>query len=120
MIDETDSANVNNNLDLLALQLHDIAISRGFWNENGDISFDQLAGKLALVHSEVTEVLEALRKNKGAEAIVEECADILIRVLDLYGALWKSEIVDVSLQDSFNKKVKVNKQRPVLHGHRWG
>ena len=37
---------------------------------------------LALIHSEVTEALEADRNGEGDEAYAEELADIIIRVLD--------------------------------------
>jgi hypothetical protein len=48
-------------LDALAAILHETAIEKGFWD--GEIGYDKIGNKLALVHSEVTEVLEAIRKN---------------------------------------------------------
>jgi len=47
------------NLDNLATQVHTIAKNKGFWD--GPVSYDKLGNKLALVHSEVTETLEAIR-----------------------------------------------------------
>jgi NTP pyrophosphatase (non-canonical NTP hydrolase) len=58
-------------LDALSALLHETAREKGFWD--GEYSHDKIGNKLALVHSEVTEVLEAIRKNKGSEYIVEEC-----------------------------------------------
>jgi len=57
--------------------LHETAKEKGFWD--GDYNYDKVGNKLALVHSEVTEVLEAIRKNKGSEAVVEEMADVIER-----------------------------------------
>ena len=56
-------------LDALAAILHETAIEKGFWD--GTISYDKVGNKLALVHSEVTEVLEAIRKNKSSEEVVD-------------------------------------------------
>ena len=67
-------------LDALAAILHETAIEKGFWD--GTINHDKVGNKLALVHSEVTEVLEAIRKNKSSEEVVEEMADVIIRLLD--------------------------------------
>jgi len=71
-------------LDALAAMLHETAKEKGFWD--GEYSHDKIGNKLALVHSEVTEVLEAIRKTKGSEQVVEEMADVIIRLLDVYFA----------------------------------
>ena len=75
--------------------------------------------KLALVHSEVTEILEAMRKSQGSEKIVEEIADVIIRLLDVYAAMRNEEIVLHSLDDILQNKIDKNKQRPTLHGNRF-
>jgi NTP pyrophosphatase (non-canonical NTP hydrolase) len=75
-------------LDALAAVLHETAKEKGFWDE--EINYNVIGNKLALVHSEVTEVLEAIRKNKGSENTVEEMAD---------------------------NKMSINKERPRLHGN---
>jgi len=102
-------------LDVLAAILHETAIEKGFWDSPKN--FDVLGNKLALVHSEVTEVLEAIRKNKGSEQIVEEMADILIRTLDLYASMRNAGFVDHSLDEVLSKKMEINKDRPKLHGN---
>ncbi len=102
-------------LDALAAILHETAIEKGFWDSPKN--FDVLGNKLALVHSEVTEVLEAIRKNKGSEEIVEEMADILIRTLDLYASMRNAGFVDHSLDECLFKKMGKNKDRPKLHGN---
>jgi NTP pyrophosphatase (non-canonical NTP hydrolase) len=58
---------------------------KGFWDDNNGTIF--YLKQLAMVHSEVSEVLEAIRKEKGDDQVVEELADIIIRVLDLYAGL---------------------------------
>jgi NTP pyrophosphatase (non-canonical NTP hydrolase) len=102
-------------LDALAAILHEIAREKGFWD--GDISHDKIGNKLALVHSEVTEVLEAIRKSKGSEYIVEEMADVIIRLLDVYAAMRNEESILHSLDEILNEKIEKNKQRPRLHGN---
>jgi len=97
-------------LDALAAMLHETAKEKGFWD--GEYSHDKVGNKLALVHSEVTEVLEAIRKTKGSEQIVEEMADVIIRLLDVYAAMRNEEQILHSL-DEINK----NKERPRLHGN---
>ena len=102
-------------LDALAAMLHETAIEKGFWD--GDYSNDKIGNKLALVHSEVTEVLEAIRKSKGSEHIVEEMADVIIRLLDDYAAMRNEEQVTHSLDEILEAKININKERPRLHGN---
>jgi NTP pyrophosphatase (non-canonical NTP hydrolase) len=102
-------------LDALSAMLHEIAKEKGFWD--GDYTYDKVGNKLALVHSEVTEVLEAIRKNKGSEAVVEEMADVIIRLLDIYAAMRNEEAVLHSLDEVLEKKININKDRPKLHGN---
>lgn len=102
-------------LDVLAAILHETAIEKGFWDNPKN--FDVFGNKLALVHSEVTEVLESIRKNKGSEEIVEEMADILIRTLDLYASMRNGGFIEHSLDEVLFKKMEKNKVRPKLHGN---
>lgn len=102
-------------LDALSAVLHETAIEKGFWD--GTINYDKIGNKLALVHSEVTEVLEAIRKNKGSEEVVEEMADVIIRLLDIYAAMRNSGDLIHSLDDILDKKININKERPKLHGN---
>ena len=104
-------------LDAFSALVHEIAIDKGFWE--GEFSYDKVGNKLALVHSEVTEVLEAIRKDQGSEKIVEEIADIMIRILDLYAAMRNEQIVVHSLDEVLQNKINKNKERPILHGNRF-
>ena len=107
-------------LDLIALRLHETSVSKGFWPKEDRPNMDQIAGKIALAHSEFSELLEALRKDKGPDAVNDEVADVLIRVLDLWAALWQWDYTVGLLQEAFDDKAQRNIERPLMHGHRWG
>ncbi len=104
-------------IDALSAVLHETAIEKGFWD--GEFSYDKLGNKLALVHSEVTEVLEAVRKDKGSLETVEEVADIIIRTLDVYAAMMNNGLVTHSLEEVLNQKIVKNQSRPRLHGNKF-
>jgi len=102
-------------LDALAATLHETAKEKGFWD--GEYSHDKIGNKLALVHSEITEVLEAIRKSHGSEKVVEEMADVIIRILDVYAAMRNEEQILHSLDEVLEAKINKNKERPRLHGN---
>lgn len=109
------------NLDEIARVLHGTAKNKGFWDGfHYDDSFTFYASKLALVHSEVTEVLEAIRKDKGDQEVVEELADVIIRTLDLYEGLIATGEIDssISLDKVLYDKSLYNMARPERHGVR--
>ena len=107
-------------LDYAAAVIHETAVEKGFWQ--GEPSMDQFAAKIALIHSECTELLEALRKNKGGRAISDECADIIIRTLDLHTMLreWLQNPDMVPMAQAIDEKMKANAKRPAKHGWVWG
>jgi NTP pyrophosphatase (non-canonical NTP hydrolase) len=111
-------------LDRLASECWTIAHAHGFWdameriaNEYGDeelISQYQIA-RCGLIHSEVSELLEAVRESKEENIgldfhVAEECADIIIRVLDFCGGF------DIDLGNAFVAKMEKNRNRPHMHG----
>ena len=104
-------------LDNLADQLHETAVSKGFWPEDIDDIF--IAKQCMMIVSEVTEMMEAIRKDKGEEEIAMETADILIRTLDLYAGLVKAGYTTISLDYILQEKAKINKERPEKHGVRF-
>ena len=107
-------------MDDLAHTLHAHAKRQGFYepydhmNEADYVVF--YLKQLAMVHSEVTEVLEAIRKDQGDDKVVEELADILIRVLDFWAFLNETGYTNRSLSKALNEKVETNKQREWRHG----
>ena len=102
-------------LDALSAVLHENAREKGFWD--GEYTNDKVGNKLALVHSEVTEILEAIRKSHGSEKVVEEMADVIIRLLDIYAAMRNEEQVLHSLDEVLEAKINKNKERSKLHGN---
>ena len=104
-------------LDSLAASLHKTATEKGFWPEDVDDIF--VAKQCMMIVSEVTEVMEAVRKDKGEAEIVLELADILIRTLDLYEGLRKHGYVSQSLEQALYRKSDFNKTRPERHGVRF-
>ena len=104
-------------LDTLAYGLHQTAVDKGFWPDRADDVF--MAKQCMMIVSEVTETMEAIRKDKGSQEIVEELADIVIRTLDLYQGLLNNGYVSESLSDTLRKKTDYNKTRPERHGVRF-
>lgn len=104
---------------------HENALSKGFWDDYNRIAFDPkdkieetyldnlnnnaIATRLALIHSEVSEALEALRKD-DADNFAEELADVVIRVADLAGGL------EIDLEGEIERKMEKNKARGYKHG----
>jgi len=103
--------------DTLAYGLHQTAVEKGFWPAEPDDIF--MAKQCMMIVSEVTETMEAIRKEKGSEEIVKEIADIIIRTLDLYQGLVENGYVTESLSDTLREKSDYNKNRPERHGVRF-
>lgn len=69
----------------------------------------KIPGILALIHSEVSEALEAFRAADEAH-FAEELADVVIRVLDCAGGL------GIDLDGAVRTKLEKNKARGYRHG----
>lgn len=104
--------------DWLSNEIHETNVEKGFWGTPE--TMDKYVAKLCLVHSEVSEVMEALRKGQGSDKVTEEMADILIRLFDLYAVLVDAGEADPDLYRVMQDKMKANKERPPKHGNRWG
>ena len=103
--------------DDLAIKLHEVAVEKGFWDQDVDDIF--VSKQLMMIVSEVVEVLEAVRKDKGEEEIAKEFADIIIRTLDLYAGMVEAGYTRESLDYILNQKADFNKTRPEKHGVRF-
>lgn len=104
------------NLNALGAEVHATSRSKGFYDhetlpggEGCEIQNPSLAAeKLCLLHSEISEALDALRKdNKPLHD--EELADVQIRLADY--AHW----CGCDLDDEVAKKMAKNRTRPRLH-----
>jgi NTP pyrophosphatase (non-canonical NTP hydrolase) len=99
----------------LANEIHQYAVDKGFWeHERND------GECIALMHSELSEALEALRHgNPQDEHCPEftnaeiELADCIIRILDTCAA-WRFDI-----EGAIIAKIEFNKTRPHKHNKKF-
>ena len=92
------------NLSELSRLCHEIAVSKGFWDEERNIG-----EALMLIVTEIAEAMEAHR-HQDEENFREELADTFIRLLDLCGGL------KIDIAGEIAKKSEKNKDRPYKHG----
>lgn len=93
-------------------QIHQLAVDKGWWET------DRNDGEcIALMHSELSEALEALRKGNPVDEkcdnfrnLAVELADCVIRIMDYCGAR------NIPLADAIVAKYEHNKTRPHKHG----
>lgn len=109
------------NIRELQKDIHELAIAKG-WYEGvanpDDVTW--IGARLALVHSEVSEALECVRRGETAlridfpsgkpEGLPSELADVIIRVLDL------AESLGIDMQAAVEMKHEFNGTRPHRHG----
>lgn len=94
----------SNTINNYCLQAYETAKSKGWYDEERETGT-----MLALIHSEVSEALEADRKG-DKENFIEELADVVIRVFTLCGGR------EIDLGAAIEAKMLKNKNREYKHG----
>lgn len=101
---------------------HDNARRKGFWDQYSDsngrvvAAIESVPSRLALIHSEISEGLEAWRKNlmddklPDVDGLDAELADTVIRIMDL------AEAMGYNLAQTVLAKMQYNLGRPKMHG----
>ena len=103
--------------DELAEKIHNNVVEKGFWDRTADPIF--VAKQMMMIVSEVSEAMEAVRKEMDPEQISDEFADIVIRTLDLYAGMAEAGYVTKSLDYAIKEKMERNTHRPKKHGVRF-
>lgn len=97
--------NAQKGITRLISEAHKTAEEHGWWDNQRP-----LLELICLMHCELSEAAEAYRKKEGDDHIVEELADVVIRIFDLCGSR------DWNLEKSILDKMEFNKTRPYRHG----
>lgn len=107
-IGEMDSIDKMLFINELAREIHENARNKGFYDVK--VSVPQ---SLCLIHSEVSEALEAHRDAEPVERFTEELADVIIRVLDT------AAYHELNIGSAILAKMEKNRNRPYKHGKRY-
>lgn len=87
------------------------SLNSGWWKNQSPTNPLAFATKIALIHSEISEAMEAGRKNlmddhlPHRSGVEVELADAVIRIMDLAGAM------DFDLESTILEKLEYNKHR---------
>lgn len=98
-------------LNALGVDAHKIERDHGFWDDQGALTD---ASKIALMHSELSEALEAVRDENfhGDHGVCEELADVIIRIAGYSSAR------GLDLDAAVAAKMERNRNRPFKHGRK--
>ena len=98
--------------DAVAQEVNHIAIEKGWWK--GERNEGEL---IALMHSELSEALEAIRNGNPPDdkipeftGVETELADVIIRIMDMAAAK------GYRVGEAVIAKINYNKNRPYKHG----
>jgi NTP pyrophosphatase (non-canonical NTP hydrolase) len=104
-------------INILAVLAHRNSEAHGFWKDEPNPSgVTWKLSRIALMHSELSECLEGVRKNLKDDHLPErsmevcELADTIIRILDYAGAY------NLPLGEVILEKMAYNAKRPFMHG----
>lgn len=99
---------------------HENSKRHGWWENQNLKDPNVVAAKLALIHSEVSEALEAVRDGQWElppnHGVMAELADVCIRVFDLSEGLREQGLVKTTIEDAIRDKMMFNETRPMKHG----
>jgi len=104
--------------------VHKMAVDHDFWNVK-DGSRRNEGEAIALIHSELSEALEAVREEHNGvriadkhlrerEAVTVELADAVIRIMDFAEGFGYKDLSEVIME-----KIRFNSNRPKRHGKRF-
>lgn len=96
----------------IAKSVYTNAVNHGFWKEEPNDG-----ERMALIHAEISEALEALRDDNPTSSkimeftsVEEELADAVIRIMDYcFGK-------DFDIAGAIEAKIEYNKDRDFMHG----